>query len=232
MNAREIADLTRAYLDDPDEVFLSQTRLALFLQLAYNEFRQRTPQEIWEVSYTPAALTGQNTVDLSAALFGATPTTGKRCQRITRVLLVDPVSGNLQCIMEPASSFESLSPVQTSAAGAFVAYGARWWLDGHILRFSAPLSGTIQIWYMPDQTISWPAAVAPSANVYVDDQVQFHDIIALLATQHYAAADGALQASLKVKLADRLQDMQAFFAQSRSGQGSRYVREDAGYVRY
>ena len=129
------------------------------MDLAYNEFRQRTPQEIWEVSYTPTALTGQNTVDLSAALFGATPTTGKRCQRITRVLLVDPVSGNLQCIMEPASSFESLSPVQSSAAGAFVAYGARWWLDGHILRFSAPLSGTIQIWYMPDSSVVWSTAM-------------------------------------------------------------------------
>lgn len=232
MNARQIADLTRAYLDDPDEVFLSQSRLALFLDLAYNEFRQRTPQEIWEVMYAPAALTGQATIDLSAAMFGATPTTGKRCQRITRVLLVDAVTGLLQCILEPASSFESLSPVQSSASGAFVAYGARWWLDGHILRFSAPMAGNIQIWYMPDSTVNWSAGIAPGANVYIDDLVQFHDIIALLAAGHYSAADGAIQASVKIKKDERLNDMQAFYAQSRSGQGSRYVREDTGYVRY
>jgi hypothetical protein len=39
-------------------------------------------------------------------------------------------------------------------------------------------------------------------------------------------ADGALQQAVQATLGARLAEMADFFAQSRSGQGSRYVSED------
>lgn len=222
MNTQQIASYTRNILDDPNVVFMPNSLLATFLDLAYYEFRQKVPQEVYEQYYQPAALSAQTTVDLQNILFGPVPT--NLAQRLTRVIVIDPSSGNLLNILKPASSFESLAPVISSGAGALVGYGARWWLDGRILRFSIPITGTVQIWYLPDPQIDWLAGI--SAPTYVDDISQFHDIIALLASQHYYIKDGSSNPKLDQRLGMRLNEMQEFFAQTRSGQGSRYVQDD------
>lgn len=221
----QIAVYTRDMLDDPDSVFLPNSRLARFLGLAYNEFKQKCPAEAFERTYQPPVLANVNALDLSAALFGATPTAGFRMQRPERVMNVD-AAGNFISLLTPVSSFETLAPSPFTAQGAAIAYGARWWLDGQILRFNIGISGYIQIVCSADDTVNWNTAIVPGANVYLDNLVRWHDVIALLATQHYAGADGQMQMAIRQKLLDRLTSMQEEFSQTRSGRGSRYVQEE------
>lgn len=225
MNALQIANYARDQLDDPNLVFLSQPTLALYLQIGYDRFRALLPDEAKEIVYAPAILNNVSQIDLNNVLFGQTPIQA-RCQRITRVQAVDPLTGQLLAILV-RSSYESLSPILSTTAPIFIAYGSiRWWLDGRILRFSSSISLKIEVWYVPDQTINWQSATVTGADVYVDDFADFHPLIALFAAQQYAAKDGAGNVRIDQNLATYKAEMVDFFAQTRSGQGSRYVQDD------
>lgn len=226
MYVHEIAEYARVIADDPDQVMLSQARLASMLKIAYKQFRQYVPAEVYEITYQPATLAGVTTLDLNNVLFGSSPTQ-RRAQRIVRVQVLDATTGQVQYVMEPVSSYEALGPIALYASSPFVPAGAKWWLDGRTIRFSTAISGTIQIVYLPDENVNWTSGVVSGSNVYVDDLDQFHDIIALLAiARSYASADGTLQQAIMNTLNERRIEMQAFFAQSRSGQGSRYVSDE------
>ncbi len=151
-----------------------------------------------------------------------------RAQRFTRVISVDATTGNLLTVFQPASSFENLGQISGSgpALASNKTYSARWWLDGYVLRFNVPVTGTIKIWYMPDQEINWAAAVQPGANQFIKGPAQFHDIIALLASQQYKIKEGRANPALDDQLARKLAMMERFFAQTRSGRGSRYVQDE------
>ena len=48
MNAAQIASLAYQYIDDPDRVFVDPSLMATFLTVAYGEFRDKAPQEMFE----------------------------------------------------------------------------------------------------------------------------------------------------------------------------------------
>lgn len=225
MNALQVAQYMRRLVDDPGIVGFPASLQATMLELAYEEFRQYAPQEVWEVSYTPATLTGAFQLDLNNILFGAAPTQ-TRAMRLTRVQRIDPTTGQLLNVMLPATSFETLGQIGGVTAGISNIFGnAKWWLDGRVLRFNLALTGTIQIWYLPVQTVNWLAAIQPGANVFLDDLPQWHDIIALLAAQQYYIKEGQANPKCDQQLARRLAKMEQFYSETRSGQGSRYVQE-------
>lgn len=152
-----------------------------------------------------------------------------RAQRISRVMQVEPTTGALMNVLEPASSFENLGQMssvgsQLALAGAST-YGARWFLDGRVMRFNRQLSASLQIWYTPMQSVVWLSAMQPGANVYLDDLAQFHDLIALFAAREYVIKTGKFNPPLQQQLANRVEKLELFFAQTRSGQGSNYVAE-------
>lgn len=227
MNAFAIAQYMRRLVDDPGVVSFPLSLQASMLEIAYEEFRQYAPQELWEIRYS-TAVTNVFQIDLNNILFGSAPT-NTRAMRLTRVQRVDPSTGQLLTVFSPASSFETLG--QVSAAGPAITnslyLNAKWWLDGQILRFNIPVTGTIEIWYLPVQTINWQAAIQPGANTFVDDLPQWHDIIALLAAQQYYIKEGQGNRKCDEQLSRRLAKMEQFFAETRSGQGSRYVVDEA-----
>jgi hypothetical protein len=226
MYVHEIADYARVIADDPDQVMLSQARLATMLKIAYKQFRAKVPSEVYEIKYGPTVVAGVVNIDLNNVIFGTTPTAA-RAQRITRVQLVDATTGVVTMVFTPVSSMESLGQSSSNTAAVFRNVATKWWLDGRVLRFSVPVSGSLEVWYLPDESVNWTAGVVTGSNVFVDDLDQFHDVIALLAIgRSYAMADGALQQAVQATLGARLAEMADFFAQSRSGQGSRYVSED------
>ena len=151
-----------------------------------------------------------------------------RAQRPTRVMQVDPTTGALLNVFEPASSFENLGQIagvgSTLASNAI--YGSRWFLDGRVMRFSRQITGTLQIWYTPMQSVVWLSAMQPGANVYLDDLAQFHDIIALFAAREYCIKTGKRNAPLEQQIANRVEKLELFFAQTRSGKGSQYVTDE------
>lgn len=227
MYVHEIADYARLIADDPDQVQLSQARLATILKVAYKQFRGYVPSEVYEVRQGPVTATGQYNIDLNNVIFGTAPTAA-RAQKLTRVQLVDATTGVVEQILPPRSSMESLG--QNGATSVFWNGGPCWWLDGRVLRFSGPVTGSLEVWYLPDESVNWTAGVVTGANVYVDDLDRWHDIIALLAIgRSYSMADGATQANVKQTLGERLAEMEQFFSESRSGKASRYVQDVGGY---
>lgn len=226
MKTDEIATYCRNILDEPNTVFLPNAVLALFLQRGYNEYRRMLPKEAREIRYQPAAQVAALELNLDNVLFGTTPTAA-RAQEFTRILVVDPSTLKPQALLMPAAGYESLG--QSSGGGWPLAFGGRvqWWLDRRTLRFSAPLTATIQIYYLPDDAgVFTTTSISAGGSAYVDDFDQWHEIIALLAAQHYAMKDGAMSAPIQTRLADLRQQIQQHYAETRSGEGSRYVRDD------
>ena len=204
------------------------------LATAYEEFRDMAPDEYFEVSYTPATLTGVFALDLTAILFptqavpvlpgGLAP-----AKRFTRVMQIDPSTGQLLNLFEASPSYEQLGVVAgygytpgNSTANQFLA--GRWYLDGNVLRFNRPVSGTIQIWYYPQSLINWTSAIAPDANLFIDNLVQFHIIIALLAAIEYGAPNGQISTAIMTNLQMKTNAMKEYFSRSRSGKASKYIQ--------
>lgn len=229
MYVNQVGNFMRMLVDDPNQVFLSQARLAIFLEQAYLQFHSQVTQEapeVFEILYTPPAPSGVYELDLDGILFGPTPTQ-RRCQRITRIVAIDPSSGQLIGILQPAASFETLNPNTASSMQLRIYPNLRWWLDGRKVRFSGAITQTIQIWYVPDPNVDWVVGLTNN-NTYIDDLTQFHDIIALKAAQFYYAADGAPNPKLDSMLGMRLSELDQYFANTRSGRGSRYVLDETG----
>lgn len=232
MYVEQIYALMRGLVDDPNRVFFPDATAVVYLQSAYSEFRDKVAtagsEEVFGVTYQPPALTAAATLNLDTILFGvqpAIPAPPPRCQKILRVIEVYPTTGLLKRAFEPAVSYETLAP--TSSPGSVRGLRVRWFLDGRTLRFSESVTGTIQIVYLPDDAVNWTAGVVTGSNVYVDDLGKYHDIIAMLAAMLYYAKDASGNPTLEKRLARREEDMQNFFARGRSGDGSRYVRDEA-----
>jgi hypothetical protein len=138
-------------------------------------------------------------------------------------------NGSILGTFQPATSWETLGQIPNASAAMLSNYawtGQRYWLDGKILRFSVPVSGQIQIWYLPTQTVNWLSAITSTTQVHVDDLAQFHDIIALLAAEQYYIQQAQPNQMLELQLRRRTDKMMEFFAQARSGKASRYVNEE------
>ena len=271
-NAAAIAAQMRRLIDDPGVVGFPYSLQASMLESAYEEFRQYAPNEVWEVSYSPPAITSSFTLDLSGRILGPPPAawvtltayavgdtrrangyiyrvtvagvsggapgptgTGSaivdgtvtwaflpQAQKLTRIIQVDATTGQTLAIFEAATSFETLGNSGWNSSGV----RTRWWLDGTTVRFSSAMTGTFQLWYRPQQSIKWASAIIPGADVYVDDLSQYHDIIGLLAAKQYYIKEGQGNRQLDEQLARRLKKMEEFFAESRSGQASRWVSDD------
>ena len=233
MNSTEIADETRFLLQDPDKFFLSDQRLARMLATAYGRFRALAHEEYFERGYTPTPLVSAIELDLTGLLFAsqAVPVLPGDIQpalRFTRVMVVDPTTGTLREVLNPAPSFTTLRQIPPTssllATNANLAMtGIRWFLDGAVLRFSSPLTGTIDIRYIPSQPINWLSGIAPGANLFIDNLVDYHDLICLFAASKYAMPNGQASPQIQSMLAARVVEMQRFFSQTRSGEGSRFV---------
>ena len=230
MYVNEVGDFLRMLVDDPNQVFLSPSRLATFLQQGYLQYHSQVSQqapEVFETFYQPAAVpSGAYELNLDGVLFGANPSQ-RRCQRMTRVVAIDPATGLLIGILQPAASYETLAPNTSGTMQLRIYPNIRWWLDGRVLRFSAAMTLTIQIWYIPDPNINWAQGLA-TPGTYIDDLTQFHDLIALKAARFYYVADGAANAEIARMTMQREADMNAYFAETRSGRGSRYVLDESG----
>lgn len=220
MNTTELVDYLRVtLLDDQDAIFATDANINTWLKLAYADFRRRIEKvapEVYEISYTPPTLTGVFDLPLAGVLFGATPSQ-RRCQRMTRVEVIDsPASGQFSYLIRPAPSFEVLRQYWT--------FSQNWWLDNTTLRFNWQANQTIRIWYLPEPNVNFLAV-----NGFIDDAEQFHDVIALLAARQYAIKSLIPNPALELQLQQRLKDLSAFYRETRSGKGSRCVRDSYPY---
>ena len=159
-----------------------------------------------------------------AYLCGAQPHAAK----ITRVQCVDPSTGVFLYQFMDVNSQRTLKQQTYFGRSIQQSYlPCRWWLDGRKVRFSRPVTETLQFWFRPSSpVIDWIPAIGPGANVYVDDFEDWHEIIAMIAAQSYGIKNGKANMVLDNRLAQRIQEMQDFFASSRSGDASRWVQDE------
>ena len=208
MTIKEIAELLRAYTDEPDETFMSDNDVKAFLGQGYREFRDLVtkiePQAyaigasftLTNTAFIDLATTNVTFADLSAGkILGGSATDGKRMGQILTVSSATAGTSPSQYIYQPVSSDAAL---QTAASG--------YMLSGTKLMFSGSITSPMAISYvpMPIRTL-WNDLAA--INV-LDDFGMFHDIVALLAYKQYAIRDGAINDVLMGQLQARIADLE------------------------
>ncbi len=218
MNNNELTLFYRdTVINDQDAISATDDSCDQWLRLAYGEFRRLITDlapEFYEISYTPPAPITDFELDLNGILFGTT-VTQKRCQKITRIVIIDPAApAGARIILQPCLSFEELKIP--------FAYGQRWFLDGHKLKFNYAAGQNIQIWYYADPDISFlPGAAA----TFLDDAATFHELIAMIASRYYTIKTGIQLPDAKEQIVIQTKALKQFFRSGRSGTGPRTVRD-------
>ena len=190
--ATEVAEFFRTLIDENDSTFINDNDVKTFLELGYAEFRQFIsdidPQ--FFVSTHTAAVSGKE-YDLNNILLGEFPT-GDRLAQIIRVVVMSGT--NVRNVLEPVYSYESL----VSSPG----WSTRYMLQARRLHFSGNINNTIRIEYIPLSLVDW-SLIAPGDTEFIDDMLQFHDLIALFACRSYFQTDGAINTATEMQITNR-----------------------------
>jgi len=217
MTPTEVTTKFRQYIDEPDQTFVSDADVETYLSDGYREFRNMVCDinpMIYNVT-EQMTFSGERTHDLSAStgdaksLLGATPTaSGGRMVRLNSINKVN-AEGNVTQRLEAVSNVTALDVVPSS-----------YYLANTTLRFSSSLTGTFNVNYVPEVTITWTGG-SPSA--FIDNLTPFHDLIPLLAYRQYAIVDGAESEPILRQTATRLNEFQEYL-QARAFDGYDYVQ--------
>lgn len=204
----EIAEYFRDIVQEPDTSFLTDTTVTRLLRNSYREFRGIVKKQIPDYYATSVAITPSGyTYDLAdianpVVLLGPPSTlTGPRLSRILSLAYEGPNGYLLQGVTDPRA-------LELSDGSAYM-------LSGSTLRFFSPNPGTLTLVYDPVESVDWTALaepVAPAVGVFVDDMVEYHDLIALLAARRYMVLDASVNPALPSELATRLRELEDFLS--------------------
>ena len=208
MNVPDVAALYRRYMDEPDQTFVDNAQMAIFLSLAYDDFRSvviEMDPYVYAASHT-VLLSAARTLDLSGILLGSAAPAATRLHQLVDIFDVESVAlpNNVRRRLVPAMNLKSTYDGRTDYT-----------LKGTTLFFPYEYSGTIRIDYIPEQYIAWDTGVG-GVDVYIDDLNRFHDLIALIAYLQYAILDSAEQPQLVALLMRRQTQLRAYL-EGRSG---------------
>lgn len=206
MLAREVADLLRTYLDEPDQTVVDDTYLASILERAYDDFRQLVVEIDPYVYATRVTQTLSNVKEhsLNGLILGASPSYPKMYQ------LVDIFEVSPSDATDVRYRFVPSLEANPRAMAEYSLVGTR-------LVFFLKQTGTIRIDYIPVQAINWATSIgSTSGDVAIDDLDAFHDLIALIAYLQYAILDAADNPQL-LRLMQRRQQQLKDYLSNRSG---------------
>ena len=217
MTPAQVTTKFRQYIDAPDQTFVSDADGETYLSDGYREFRNMVCDinpMIYNVT-EQMTFSDERTHDLSVStgdaksLLGATPTApGGRMVRLNSINKVN-TDGTVTQRLEAVSNVTALDVVPSS-----------YYLANTTLRFSSSLTGTFNVNYVPEVTITWTGG-SPSA--FIDNLTPFHDLIPLLAYRQYAIVDGAESEPILRQTATRLNEFQEYL-QARAFDGYDYVQ--------
>lgn len=216
MNTTQVYQYLLGLCDDADSSFVTPAIASVWLQIGEREFRRfisSIDPSIYTIGYNMTA--AGSTLSLDNILLGATPTQ-PRLERIVRVLTM---SGTvIQKEIPLVTSFEALR-------GRAAARGVCCFLQGRTLYFSAELSASIQIQYIPVSQVDWVTGLTAAA--FIDDMAaMFGDMIALYAMQQYKIKDFAENPLQYLQLQRREAALRSLLTQGRNGDASRYFTEE------
>jgi len=206
MLVNEVAAAFRLYMDEPDQTFVNDSQLAIWLERGYDDFRAIVTEMdpyIYSRSQT-YSLTDARLLDLAA---GAAPILGSaatnRLYQLVNIYQIESLAlpDNIIATLKPSASAQSTYD-----------YRSNYTLRGTELLFPAAMTMFIRIDYIPEPNVNWSGLGA----TYIDDLTRFHDIIALVACLRYAVVDSASNEQLNALLARRIEQLRAYL-EARSG---------------
>lgn len=225
MTGQQLAQLFRQLVDDPDETFFTTADVANALALGYNEYVTYVGTQIpsmYERKYD-FTLNGTGELELDGILFGAAPTQGTNAYRITKLHTTNPGQfPDFGYWLPPCDTMEQLWSVG-SMGGNNVYNQSKWMLQGTKILFSAQLTGTFRLYYLPTPTVDWATAIA-APGVFIDNTSPYQQIIAYWAVQAYAIRDWAQNPALEQKFRQLLQELDKWLVRGRAGDAHRWVQ--------
>ena len=210
-----IMDTARAYMDEPDQTFLTDTILSALMGIAYQEFRQKGRQADPNIIATTMdiALAGVNSVDLSAIptpILGAPATSANRMVKLLSVYVVDSTTGL------PKETITGVGNIEALVHG-----GSLYYLQGTTLWLSRKVTDTIRLVYVPTgRSVIWQS----TNTAEPDDLDPVHDLIPLYAFRQYQMMDSAVSDALSIQIAAREKALEEYLM-TRSIGGPDYVKD-------
>tara|TARA_R100001463_G_scaffold22736_6_gene54633 strand:- start:7550 stop:8242 length:693 start_codon:yes stop_codon:yes gene_type:complete len=222
MNVTQVMQQLNRFIDEADTTYVTDADRATWLELGYNELRERVVGVAPEIYMKNATLNLNNSpeYDLAnppagdATLLG--PNATERLYRVYR-LAIQNDDNTIQRYLPPYADPKIFSNMR-------FAYSNGWTMVGSKLLISSPVTGKLRMEYVPFSTVDW-TKFAPADNEFIDDLSQFHSIIPLLAAQYYQVADGASNAVLDRQLQQRLGQLDQYITQARTPEAAHYVED-------
>lgn len=194
-------------MDEPDQTFVNDAQMALWLERAYDDFRTIVidiDPTIYSRSQT-YSLSNARVLDLNGTILG--PAAANRMYQLMDIYEVDATA-------TPNVVRRRLLP--SASAQSTYDFRAGYTLKGTELIFPGEVTMDIRIDYVPEPGVDWLLGVNIGTNIYVDDLGRFHDLIALLAYLQYAIVDAADSPQL-IALLGRRQEQLRTYLENRSG---------------
>ena len=208
MTIKEIAELLRAYTDEPDETFMSDNDVKAFLAQGYREFRDLVTKIDPNAYAIAATFTLTNTffIDLATTnvtftdltvgkVLGNSATDGKKLGQIIALASTSSTNPAGQYVYIPVSSSQALQTTSSS-----------YMLAGSKLTVSGNVTSPFSMAYVPMPISTLWSNLASTDEL--DDFGMFHDVVALLAYKQYAIRDGAVNEVLMAQLQARIADLE------------------------
>jgi hypothetical protein len=184
MMVEEVAALFRRYMDEPDQTFVDDAQMAVWLSLAYDDFRavviDMAPY-VYAQEHV-ATLSNARTLDLNGVLLGSGAPAATRLYQLVDIYRVNSATDTDNVVRRLIPSLNLKAAYDGSADYA---------LKSTVVNFWSEYSGVLRLDYIPEQNINWSGGIVAGSNVYIDDLNRFHDIIALTAYLQYAIVDSA-----------------------------------------
>ena len=218
MTPNELLALFRTYVDEPDQTFVTDASAQAALQQVYREFRNRVISMNPSTYQMSVTLTLSNVREYDLALttnpiriLGTSLSAGAK--RLSMLLGVRKIEASTGETLRGLHGLASRRSLNANPDGYF--------LDGSVLRFPEPQTGSYAVDYVPETpTIDWAGAGATT----FDDMTDWHDLIVLYATKIYMIRDGGDNPILLAQLKAREADF-ANFISERDVEAPMYVNE-------
>jgi hypothetical protein len=221
MDTQQVETYFQSLIQESDQSFLSYAFQSQLLAQGYNEFRSKVNSYDKNFYATNVTISPTGTsYDLAdplnpVRLYGATPTHARMSQLVS---LADPDQGGTYS----GYPWQGVSSRRALLNAGDADNYRKYFLQGTVLYFpsNAP---TVVVRYIPVSTLTW--AVPAAANVFIDDLVEFHELISLYAGRRYYAIDASTNSRFDLEIGIREAALETFMTQKRLMDASEIQRE-------
>ena len=225
----QLVNYFRQIVDEPDQTYLSDADVSLYITEGFREFRNMITdyapftyatkvriEVTTEKSVETIAANFTNLAGVLVAIEGATVPFADKLERIVRIY--KPVSDDVTAEDFHIDSYEYQAVTERKAL--YTTYNSYWLGSDSRIYFDSNPGTRLVLEYAVDFD---PVIFnTPFNPVFFDRFDQFHDVIALLAAQHYAIREQAVNPVLQQRLTARTVAMREFFLR-RDYDGPHYV---------